>query len=163
MASMTARGAYGEADVKALETLMAWIGENGYEAAGAPRIVYMHNPSIEHFGSNLFRGPWVPGVSTPDPDVAVSAIRLRGVVRPLYVQLPLPTLMEVKKRLTRPKNVHFVVREPIKTYGSLGAALDVIERHRLEGWANVVLFGSNDPFHVKENAETWSSRGYAIS
>ncbi|MHC5011134.1 MAG: hypothetical protein ACYTG6_09315, partial [Planctomycetota bacterium] len=46
VASMTARGAYGEADVKAMEAVMAWIGENGYEVAGPVRILYHHHPDM---------------------------------------------------------------------------------------------------------------------
>ncbi|MHC4473907.1 MAG: GyrI-like domain-containing protein, partial [Planctomycetota bacterium] len=46
MASMSARGPYGEADVKALGALMSWVGENGYEVVGPPRTVYMHHPEM---------------------------------------------------------------------------------------------------------------------
>jgi len=46
VASITARGPYGEADVAALEALMAWIAEAGHEVTGPPRIVYFHDPEM---------------------------------------------------------------------------------------------------------------------
>ena len=46
VASMTVRGPYGEADVEALAVVMGWVGENGYEVAGTPRVLYMHNPEM---------------------------------------------------------------------------------------------------------------------
>ncbi|MBN1422122.1 MAG: GyrI-like domain-containing protein [Planctomycetes bacterium] len=44
VASMAARGPYGDADVAALRRLMTWIPQNGYTIAGAPRILYLHDP-----------------------------------------------------------------------------------------------------------------------
>jgi effector-binding domain-containing protein len=46
VASMTARGPYGKADVEAIGKTMAWIEENGYEVAGPPRCVFFHNPEM---------------------------------------------------------------------------------------------------------------------
>ena len=46
VASMTAKGPYGDADVKALDALKAWIAEQGYEVTGAPRILYFHYPEL---------------------------------------------------------------------------------------------------------------------
>ena len=46
VASMTARGPYGKADVEAIGKTMAWIAENGYEVAGQVRCVYFHNPEL---------------------------------------------------------------------------------------------------------------------
>lgn len=44
VASMTARGPYGEADVQALRKLFEWIPANGYQISGLPRTVFYHSP-----------------------------------------------------------------------------------------------------------------------
>ncbi len=44
VASMTARGPYGQADVAALRQLFAWLGAAGHTVVGAPRILYFHEP-----------------------------------------------------------------------------------------------------------------------
>jgi len=46
VASIMAKGPYGEADVAALEALMAWIGEQGHEVMGPPRFIYFHDPDM---------------------------------------------------------------------------------------------------------------------
>jgi len=45
VASMTARGPYGDADVKALHQLFEWIPKNGYSPAGNPRTLFHHHPA----------------------------------------------------------------------------------------------------------------------
>jgi len=46
VASIMAKGPYGEADVAALGALMAWIAEQGHGVTGPPRIVYFHEPEM---------------------------------------------------------------------------------------------------------------------
>jgi len=46
VASMFARGPYGESDSKAFREVMAWIPKNGYAVAGPPRTLYLHDPKF---------------------------------------------------------------------------------------------------------------------
>ena len=46
MASISARGEYGKADVTALQALFAWITKEGHAVAGPPRMVYYHDPEM---------------------------------------------------------------------------------------------------------------------
>ncbi len=46
MASISARGEYGKADVKALQELFAWIVKEGHAVVGPPRTLYYHDPEM---------------------------------------------------------------------------------------------------------------------